>query len=101
MITPSLSLIIERGRAIVRGAVNKVIKDTKLPAYLIEGILLDVLAEVRDQKNSELAAELEQRLAKVAELEQLLKEKAKESDKDTSSVDDKQSERRSCDEREA
>ncbi|MFR8718587.1 MAG: hypothetical protein ACLVE7_04135 [Coprococcus comes] len=36
---------------------NKVIQESNLPAYLIEGILSDILAEVRKQKNLELASD--------------------------------------------
>lgn len=60
--TPSLIIILERGRAILKNALNRVIAETTLPAYLIEGILLDLLAEVRAQKATEIAAELEETL---------------------------------------
>lgn len=59
---PSLPIILERARSILRNAINRVIKETALPAYLIEGILLDLLADVRAQKAAELAAEYEDML---------------------------------------
>ena len=64
---PSLSMILERGRAIFRTALNRLIAETALPAYLIEGILLDLLAEVRAQKNAELSAELERAYVAIPE----------------------------------
>lgn len=59
---PTLIIILERARAILKNALNRVIKETALPAYLIEGILLDLLADVRAQKAVELAAECENTL---------------------------------------
>ena len=38
-------------------SVNKVIQESNLPAYLIEGILSDILAEIRKQKNLELVSD--------------------------------------------
>lgn len=60
---PSLSIILERALSILRSALTRVIKETALPAYLIESLLLDLLAEVREQKAADLSAELEQCLA--------------------------------------
>lgn len=59
---PSLIIILERARGILKRALNRVITKTALPAYLIEGILLDLLAEVRAQKAVEIAAEYEDAL---------------------------------------
>ena len=56
---PNLILILERARAILKTALNRVIAETALPAYLIEGLLLDLLAEVRAQKAAELGTEYE------------------------------------------
>ena len=59
---PTLIIILERARAILKNALNRAIAETALPAYLIEGILLDLLAEVRAQKAAEIAAEHENAL---------------------------------------
>ena len=59
---PTLMLILERARAILHNALSRAINETALPAYLIEGILLDLLAEVRAQKAAEIAAEYEDAL---------------------------------------
>ena len=59
---PSLIIILERARAILKNALNRAIAETALPAYLIEGILLDLLAEVRAQKVAEIAVEYEEAL---------------------------------------
>ena len=53
MNTP-LSIAIENAKTILFESLNHVIKDTKLPAYLIEGLLMELVAEVRKQKNLEL-----------------------------------------------
>ena len=70
MTAPNLSIIIERGRVILRSALNRVITETALPAYLVEGILLDLLADVRAQKANEITVELEKALAANQKLEQ-------------------------------
>lgn len=57
---PTLIIILERARAILKNALNHVIAETALPAYLIEGVLLDLLAEVRAQKATEITAEYEE-----------------------------------------
>ena len=62
---PTLIIILERARAILKNALNRVIAETALPAYLIEGILLDLLAEVRAQKAAEIAAEYEKALKQI------------------------------------
>ena len=59
---PTLIIILERARAILKNALNRVIAETALPAYLIEGVLLDLLAEVRAQKAAEIAVEYEDAL---------------------------------------
>ena len=59
---PALIIILERARVILKNALNRAIAETALPAYLIEGILLDLLAEVRAQKAVEIAAEYEDAL---------------------------------------
>ncbi len=53
MNTP-LSVMIENARLKMRSAVNEVIKESSLPAYLIEGILVDVLSDIKSQHMAEL-----------------------------------------------
>lgn len=50
-----LSIILEETRAKTFTAVNAIMQETQLPAFLMDGILSDVLAEVRKQKNLELS----------------------------------------------
>ena len=59
---PTLIIILERARAILKNALNRAIGETALPAYLLEGILLDLLADVRAQKAAEIAVEYEDAL---------------------------------------
>lgn len=59
---PTLIIILERARSILKSALNHVIAETALPAYLIEGVLLDILADVRAQKAVEITAEYENAL---------------------------------------
>lgn len=52
-----LSVLLENTKIRMTDSVNKVIKESNLPAYLIEGILSDILSDVRKQKNFELASD--------------------------------------------
>lgn len=54
----SLALMLEEAKREMTAAVNQVIQNTNLPAYLIDGILSAILADVRSQKNIELLEEL-------------------------------------------
>ena len=72
---PTLIIILERARAIFKTALNHVIAETELPAYLIEGVLLDLLAEVRVQKAAELAAVHEETLKQIQLLSPTLSDK--------------------------
>ena len=53
-----LSVAIEQARANIINSVNKVIAESKLPAYLLEGIFLELLADVRESKIREISSEL-------------------------------------------
>lgn len=53
-----LSVIMETARTKLITAFNEAAQETRLPAFLMEGILEGLLAEVRARKNAELAAEL-------------------------------------------
>lgn len=57
MNTP-LSLVIEETKLALTSAFNQILDDSKLPAYLYEGIILDLLSEVRNRKNLELVSEI-------------------------------------------
>lgn len=52
-----LSIMLENAKGLTFQAINKVQEQTKLPAYLFEGILMEVLADIRNQKNMELVAD--------------------------------------------
>ena len=52
-----LSVLLENTKIRMTDSVNKVIQESNLPAYLIEGILSDILSDVRKQKNIELASD--------------------------------------------
>ncbi len=49
-----LSIMLETAKGKFVSAFNEVLADTKLPAYLVEGIVLEILADLRNQKNLEL-----------------------------------------------
>lgn len=49
-----LSIMLETAKGKFISAFNEVLADTKLPAYLIEGIVLEILADLRNRKNLEL-----------------------------------------------
>ena len=53
-----LSLVMESARKALIESLNKVLSETNLPAYLVEGIMCEMLAEVRKQKNIELIADI-------------------------------------------
>ncbi len=52
-----LSILMENSKGKMTAAVNQCIEESGLPAYLIEGILAGILAEVRSQKNLELISD--------------------------------------------
>ncbi|MBE6683478.1 MAG: hypothetical protein E7595_04910 [Ruminococcaceae bacterium] len=49
-----LSIMLESAKGKFVSAFNEVLADTKLPAYLVEGIVLEILADLRNRKNLEL-----------------------------------------------
>ena len=53
-----LSIALERARLRLVQSFNQIIADSKLPAYLYEGIILDILSETRKRKNLELVADM-------------------------------------------
>lgn len=50
-----LSVILEDARSEITAAFSSIAARTQLPAYLLEGIIAGILADVRNQKNLELA----------------------------------------------
>ena len=52
-----LSVMMENAKGMMISAFNQVQAETALPAYLMEGIVLDLLAQVRNQKNLELVSD--------------------------------------------
>jgi hypothetical protein len=53
-----LSVMLENARKMTASAVQEVLDQTKLPAYLFEGILVGLLSDIREQKNAELIADI-------------------------------------------
>ena len=53
-----LSVAIEQTRTKIIRDVNKAIAESGLPAYLLEGVFLELLADVRESKVREISAEL-------------------------------------------
>lgn len=52
-----LSVAIENTKGKMAIAMNQIISESHLPAFLIEGILLGILSDVRNQKNLELVSD--------------------------------------------
>ena len=52
-----LSIMLENARGTMIEGINQIMQESNLPAYLIEGILVGILADVRNQKNLELASD--------------------------------------------
>lgn len=65
-----LSVLLEDARTKTVAAFNQILESTKLPAYLYEGMLLEVLAEVRNRKNLELLADMHRMEEKEEEAKQ-------------------------------
>lgn len=64
----SLMQVIEETRRRTKRAVGQIMKETAMPAYLMEGIIEGVLSDIREQKNAEMKLEQD------AMLEQMRKE---------------------------
>ena len=52
-----LSVMMENAKSRMTAAFSQVAEETHLPAYLLEGIVAGILADIRNQKNLELAAD--------------------------------------------
>lgn len=55
----SLITIIERTRIKTKYEINKILRESRLPAYLMEGIITGVLCDIREQKTIEIVQEIE------------------------------------------
>lgn len=55
----SLMVAIEEARLKVYAAFNQIAEETKLPPFLLEGIVTDLLSEIRKQKVIDLITEKE------------------------------------------
>lgn len=53
-----LSIMLENAKGMMIDAFNQIQDKTNLPGYLMEGMVLDLLAEVRNRKNLELVADM-------------------------------------------
>lgn len=53
-----LSVMLENARKMTVKSVQEILDQTKLPAYLFEGILVGLLSDIREQKNAELIADI-------------------------------------------
>jgi hypothetical protein len=52
-----LSILLENAKGKFINAFNQILEETNLPAYLMEGIIVEVLAETRARKNLELVSD--------------------------------------------
>jgi hypothetical protein len=52
-----LSVMLENVKGRMTSSFGQIMQESNLPAYLIEGILVGILADVRNQKNLELASD--------------------------------------------
>jgi hypothetical protein len=52
-----LSVMLENAKGMTYQAFNQVQEKTQLPAYLMEGIIMEILADIRNQKNLELVSD--------------------------------------------
>lgn len=55
--TIPLSILLENAKGKFINAFNQILEETNLPAYLMEGIIVEVLAETRARKNLELVSD--------------------------------------------
>ena len=53
-----LSLMMENAKGAMTDAFNQIVEQSNLPAYLLEGIVADLLSEIRKQKNRELVSDM-------------------------------------------
>ena len=49
-----LSLMMENAKGAMTDAFNQIVEQSNLPAYLLEGIVADLLSEIRKQKRKKV-----------------------------------------------
>lgn len=54
-----LMIVIEEAKAQLFAAFNSIVKETKLPSFLLEGVVNDLLSDIRRQKNIDLMTMLD------------------------------------------
>lgn len=64
-----LSIMMENAKGMMIDAFNQVQEKSNLPAYLMEGIIVDLLSQIRNQKNLELIQDYN-RMNRAAESEE-------------------------------
>ena len=52
-----LSIMLENAKGMTFQAFNQIQEKTQLPAYLMEEIIMELLADIRNQKNLELVSD--------------------------------------------
>lgn len=68
-----LSVLMENARGKLIQAFNQILDETKLPAYLMEGMLLELLSETRNRKNLELISDINAMQSKQSNNEEVSK----------------------------
>lgn len=63
-----LSVVMTNTKLKLNNAFNQILEDSQLPAYLYEGLLLDMLSEIRNRKNLELVMEMNKLLQEQGDL---------------------------------
>lgn len=53
-----LSIMIENAKGALNQSFNEILQQSNLPAYLMEGIVVDLLSQIRCQKNLELVSDM-------------------------------------------
>lgn len=74
----SLVSTLENAKLKMMTTFNQIVGEGNIPMYLYEGILLEILSDVRTQKNVELISEINTLQAKLQELEKSAEEKKEE-----------------------
>lgn len=82
----SLGLILENTREEVKGNVNMIFRKAGIPAYLAEGIILDVLSDIREAKTQELINEYEKELQAMNEAQKKEEKEADDKENQTEEV---------------
>lgn len=58
--TKPLIIVLDEAKSKLFSAFNQIQQETALPAYLLEGSVLELLAEIRARKNIEFIAAMEE-----------------------------------------